>query len=96
MEIIVVINIINLLNCSIKASNKQIGGIGINFLKGILPISMVPKYFDSEWSFAQVRCIEGKSICAFSRDSTKVIVVCADGNRLIYLLHQILYLQVIV
>ena len=41
-------------------SNKQMGGIGINFLKGILPTKLVPKYFDSEWSFAQVRGIEGK------------------------------------
>ena len=37
-----------------SASNKLMAGKGINFLKGILPGSLVPKYFESEWSFAQV------------------------------------------
>jgi len=37
-----------------SSTNKQMGGLGITFLKGILPVSMVPRYFDSEWSFAQV------------------------------------------
>lgn len=59
---------------SSATSNKQMGGLGITFLKGILPVSMVPKYFDSEWSFAQVRGIEGRSICAFSRDSSRIVV----------------------
>lgn len=65
------------------ASNKQMGGIGINFLKGILPTKMVPRYFDSEWSFAQVRGIDERSICAFSRDSKKIIVLCADGRFIV-------------
>ena len=34
-------------------SNKSMGGMGM-FLKGILPTGLVPKYFESEWSFAQV------------------------------------------
>lgn len=63
--------------------NKSMGGMGINFLKGILPTGLVPKYFESEWSFAQVRGIDGKSICAFSKDSSKIIVVCADGNYIV-------------
>ena len=65
------------------ASNKLMGGKGINFLKGILPGSLVPKYFESEWSFAQVRGIEGRSICAFSKDSNRVVVVSADGTFIV-------------
>jgi hypothetical protein len=30
-----------------------------------------------------VRGIEGKSICAFSKDSTHVVVVCEDGNFIV-------------
>lgn len=43
-----------------NTSNKStgvvagVGGLGISFLKGILPSSLVPKYFESEWSFGQV------------------------------------------
>lgn len=52
-------------------------------MKGILP-----KYFDSEWSFAQVRVPENTAICCFN-DSNKLIgkfhiliqsVVGKDGN----------------
>lgn len=63
--------------------NKSIGGAGLTFLKGILPPSLVPKYLDSEWSCAQVRGIEGRSICAFSRDSSRIVVVCADGTFIV-------------
>lgn len=42
---------------SANSSNKSMSGLGINFIKGILPTAFVPKYFDSEWSFAQVRPI---------------------------------------
>lgn len=66
-----------------SASNKGIGGAGITFLKNILPTSLVPKYLDSEWSCAQVRGIEGRSICAFSKDSSRIITVCADGTFII-------------
>jgi WD40 repeat protein len=65
------------------SSNKSIGGAGISFLKNILPTSLVPKYLDSEWSCAQVRGIEGRSICAFSKDSSRIIVVCADGTFIV-------------
>lgn len=60
-------------------SNKSITGVG-NFLKGILPQKFIPKYFESEWSFGQVRGIEGKAICSFSKDSTKINILCSDGN----------------
>jgi WD repeat-containing protein 45 len=65
---------------STAASNKLLGGKGMTFLKGILPGSLVPKYFESEWSFAQVRGIEGRSICAFGRDASRITVVSADGS----------------
>ncbi len=68
---------------SAPAANKSMGGAGISFLKNILPTSLMPKYLDSEWSCAQVRGIEGRSICAFSRDSSRIIVVCADGTFII-------------
>ena len=66
-----------------SASNKQLAGKGITFLKGILPGSLVPKYFESEWSFAQVRGIEGKSICAFGKDPNRIVVVSADGTFIV-------------
>jgi WD40 repeat protein len=66
-----------------STSNKLLAGKGINFLKGILPGSLVPKYFESEWSFAQVRGIEGRSICAFGKDPSRIVVVSADGTFIV-------------
>lgn len=40
---------------------------GLSFMRGLVP-GLVPRYFGSEWSCAQVRGIEGKSICAFDKD----------------------------
>lgn len=53
-------------------SGKDSGGgsnknLGFSFLRGVLPAAIVPKYINSEWSFAQIHGIEGKSICAFHR-----------------------------
>ena len=49
-----------------------------NFMKGILP-----KYFDSEWSFARFKLPSDdnsmRSTCAFSQDGTHIIVVSSDG-----------------
>ena len=67
---------------NVDHSNKNMSGMG-NFLKGFLPSGFVPKYFESEWSFAQVRGIESRSVCAFSKDSSKIVVVCADGNFIV-------------
>lgn len=53
---------------------------GLSFMKDMLPVGLVPKYFGSEWSYAQVRGLEGKCICAFDRDSPKITVICADGT----------------
>jgi hypothetical protein len=63
-------------------ANRNMAGMG-NFLKGFLPSGFVPKYFESEWSFAQVRGIESRSVCAFSKDSSKIVVVSADGNFIV-------------
>jgi hypothetical protein len=46
-----------------------------SFVKGILP-----KYFSSEWSFAQFRVPETHSICAFGAKRNTLLVVCADGS----------------
>ena len=35
-------------------------------------------------SCAQIRGIESKCICSFDEDSTKILVVCADGTFLTY------------
>lgn len=40
---------------------------------------LLPKYFDSEWSFAQFRVPEGKALCAFGDDGTSLIAVTTDG-----------------
>lgn len=42
-------------------------------MKGILP-----KYFDSEWSFAQFRLVDAHSICAIK--DNKIIAISEDGN----------------
>ena len=54
--------------------------LGLAFLNKLVPKGMVPKYLNSEWSYAQVRGIEGKAVCAFDRDSAKIVIVCADGT----------------
>jgi hypothetical protein len=36
-----------------SANNKSLGTFA--FLKGVLPPAMIPKYVNSEWSFAQIR-----------------------------------------
>ena len=46
----------------------------LSFMKKILP-----KYFDSEFSYAQFRIPDNRSLCAFSNDDS-LIVVTLDGN----------------
>ena len=59
-----------------------------SFLRGILP-----KYFSSEWSFAQYRIPRGKSICAFGAEPHSIIgahnsrfVSCNSMRRVLTLL----------
>ena len=40
---------------------------------------LLPKYFKSEWSYAQFRIGEGRAICAFNEDSSNLIAVTTDG-----------------
>lgn len=44
-----------------------------SFMKGVLP-----KYFDSEWSFAQFRLVDSHAICAIKEN--KIIAISEDGN----------------
>jgi len=46
----------------------------LSFMKDLLP-----KYFSSEWSFAQFRVPESRSLCAFGTEKNSVIVVCSNG-----------------
>jgi hypothetical protein len=41
---------------------------------------ILPKYFDSEWSYAQFRVPDSKALCAFSDDGTTLIAVTTDGS----------------
>lgn len=47
----------------------------LSFVKGFLP-----KYFSSEWSFAQFRVGEFRSICAFGSEPNTIIVLTSDGG----------------
>ena len=64
------------------SANKGLG-LGMGFLRKMRPEGLVPKYLASEWSLAQVRGIEGRSICAFVGDTGRLAVVCADGGFLL-------------
>ncbi|GLD94318.1 hypothetical protein PINS_up020916 [Pythium insidiosum] len=46
-----------------------------SFMRGFLP-----KYFSSEWSFAQFRVPETRTICAFGAEKNTIVVVGADGS----------------
>ena len=58
-------------NSQLDASGNATSGL--SFMRGLVP-GLVPKYFGSEWSCAQVRGIEGKSICAFDKDLPRITV----------------------
>uniref|UniRef100_K3WKT2 Uncharacterized protein n=1 Tax=Globisporangium ultimum (strain ATCC 200006 / CBS 805.95 / DAOM BR144) TaxID=431595 RepID=K3WKT2_GLOUD len=69
-----------------NASNGPRSGVGdeegtenskssFSFMRGLLP-----KYFSSEWSFAQFRVPETRTICAFGAEKNTIIVVGADGS----------------
>lgn len=64
---------------ALGSANKGLG-MGMGFLRKMLPEGLVPRYFASEWSFAQVRGIEGRSVCTFVGDSGRLAVVSADGS----------------
>ena len=72
-----------------KAPNPPAGPAGpsisspLAYLQSMLPEAVVPKYFSSEWSFAQVRGIEGKSICTFVTGSSSNSSKVHDGTGVI-------------
>lgn len=41
---------------------------------------VLPSYFKSQWSFAQLRVPDYRSICCFGKDVNTVITLCADGS----------------
>lgn len=41
---------------------------------------LLPKYFKSEWSYAQMRIGEGRALCAFSEEGNTLIAVTTDGQ----------------
>jgi WD repeat-containing protein 45 len=41
---------------------------------------VLPSYFQSQWSFAQFRVPDYRSICTFGKDPCTVICLCADGS----------------
>lgn len=65
-----------------QESGAAVPRSGLALVKNFIPglSSLVPKYFESQWSFAQLRGLESKSICAFDRDAPRIIVLCADGS----------------
>jgi WD40 repeat protein len=62
-----------------SSSNNKKSGLG--FVNKFLP-NGVGKYFESEWSFSQVRGIEAPSICAFGQEPYTIFVVGKDGSFL--------------
>ena len=69
-----------------ESSNNK--SLSLGFLRGVLPPSIVPKYLNSEWSFAQVRGIDGKSICVFDKTSSKLFIICSDGTLTVAIIEQ--------
>lgn len=58
-----------------KASGKKNQKSSLSFMKSVLP-----KYFSSQWSFAQFRVPDTRTIVAFGNDSNSIMVVSADGT----------------
>merc|ERR1712087_581832 len=42
--------------------------------------SVLPRYFSSEWSLAQFRVPDVRTIVAFGADETSIVVVSSDGT----------------
>merc|ERR1711902_25106 len=42
--------------------------------------SVLPRYFSSEWSLAQFRVPDVRTIVAFGSDETSIVVVSSDGT----------------
>ena len=55
---------------------------GLGLLQKVIPDKVMPSYVHSEWSFAQLRGLEGKdkTYCAFDDKETHIAVISADGT----------------
>jgi len=63
-----------------KKENEEIKSIeNKRSIFNVLPNFLGGEFFNSEWSFAQVRIKEQKSICTFGSDNT-IIIVCSNGK----------------
>jgi hypothetical protein len=63
-----------------KTENSEIKSIeNKRSIFNVLPNFLGGEFFNSEWSFAQVRIKEQKSICTFGSDNT-MIIVCSNGK----------------
>lgn len=61
---------------SLLSSASANAGSSLSFMKGVLP-----KYFSSEWSFAQFRVPEEtRAIVAFGAQKNSIVIVCANGS----------------
>jgi len=57
------------------------GSFTVNQKSSLFTISKIlPSYFQSQWSFAQFRVPDYRTICAFGKDPYTVICLCADGS----------------
>jgi hypothetical protein len=47
--------------------------------------NLLPKYFKSEWSYAQLRIGDGeaRSLCAFGDEGTTLVSVSTDGQYIL-------------
>lgn len=76
---------------SLTTAYKKLSELGVNVAENNIPSEEIPKnqtsvlsklfggYFNSEWSFAQLRIDESKSICSFGPNNT-IIVVSLSGK----------------
>ena len=65
-----------------EAGKQNASMKGIGLLQKVIPEKAMPSYLHSEWSFAQLRGLEGKdkSYCAFDDRETHISVISADGT----------------
>jgi hypothetical protein len=41
---------------------------------------LLPRYFESEWSFASFRITDQRSVASFTEDGTAIVVLSTDGT----------------
>jgi len=53
----------------------------LSFLKKVIP-GVASSYLESEWSFAQLRGLDGPAVCGFGAQPNTIVVVGGDGSFL--------------